>query len=112
MITKNTATKYKLSTTAQQYRFLCGVLLPEIQRVQGVDRETAHKRMRKRLIEWGYIKKSRSELSYHQTIEITQRYKNYLNKHGLRFNKGEVVEPLSAKNQNKSYAESGVCKTL
>lgn len=83
MIAKNITTKYKFSTTRQQYRFLCGVLLPEIQRAQGVDRETAHKRMRKRLIEWGYIKKSRSELSYYQTIEITQRFKNYLAKQGI-----------------------------
>ena len=83
MTTQNTTIEYSPRTTAQQYRFLCGVLLPEIQRVFRVDRETAHKRMREKLIEWGYIKKSRSELSYHQTIEITQRFKDFLNKQGI-----------------------------
>lgn len=73
-------TEYKQSTTAEQYRFLCGILLPKIQAVFGCDRKTAHKRMRDRLIEWGYIKRSRSELNYHQTIEITQRFKDYLSK--------------------------------
>jgi len=79
----NTTTEYKQPTTAEQYRFLCGILLPQIQAVFGCDRKAAHKRMRDRLIEWGYIKRSRSELSYHQTIEITQRFKNYLSKQGI-----------------------------
>ena len=79
----NTTTEYKQSTTAEQYRFLCGILLPQIQAAFGVDRKVAHKRMRDKLIEWGYIKRSRSELSYHQTIEITQRFKNYLSKQGI-----------------------------
>ena len=75
-----TTTEYRQPTSAEQYRFLCGILLPQIQAVFGCDRKTAHKRMRDRLIEWGYIKRSRSELAYHQTIEITQRFKNYLAK--------------------------------
>ncbi len=78
----NTTIEYKQPTTTEQYRYLCGVLLPEIQRIFDVDRKTAHKRMRDKLIEWGYIKCSRSELSYHQTIEITQRFKDYLTKRG------------------------------
>src|SRR3989344_2871685 len=76
----NTTTEYKQSTTAEQYSFLCGILLPQIQAAFGVDRKAAHKRMRDKLIKWGYIKRSRSELTYHQTIEITQRFKNYLAK--------------------------------
>jgi len=79
----NTTTEYKQPTTAEQYRFLCGILLPQIQAAFGVDRKAAHKRMRDKLIEWGYIKRSRSELSYHQTIEITQRFKTYLSKRGI-----------------------------
>lgn len=78
-----TTIEYKQPTTTEQYRYLCGILLPLIQAAFGVDRKTAHKRMRDRLIEWGYIKRSRSELSYHQTIEITQRFKNYLSKRGI-----------------------------
>jgi len=77
----NTQTEYRIPTTREQYRFLCGILLPQIQRVFDIDRDAAHKRMREKLIEWGYIKQSRSELTYHQTIEITQRFKNYLAKH-------------------------------
>lgn len=80
MTNANMTTEYKQPTHAGQYRFLCGVLLPQIQVVYGCDRKTAHKRMRDRLIEWGYVKRSRSELTYHQTIEITQRFKNYLSK--------------------------------
>ena len=80
MTTNNMQTKYKIPTTREQYNYLCGILLPQIQAAFGVDRKTAHKRMRDRLIEWGYIKRSRSELNYHQTIEITQRFKNYLAK--------------------------------
>ncbi len=79
----NATIEYKQPTTTQQYRYLCGVLLPEIQRIFDVNRETAHKRMREKLIEWGYIKKSRSELNYHQTIEITQRFKDFLSKQGI-----------------------------
>jgi hypothetical protein len=79
----NTQTEYRIPTTREQYRYLCGILLPEIQRIFGIDRNAAHKRMRDKLIEWGYIKRSRSELSYHQTIEITQRFKNYLEKRGI-----------------------------
>ena len=75
-----TTIEYRQPTTVEQYRFLCGIVLPQIQAVHGCDRKTAHKRMRDRLIEWGYIKQSRSELTYHQTIEITQRFKNYLEK--------------------------------
>ncbi len=84
MINSNITTEYKQPTTREQYRFLCGIVLPQIQDVFGVDRKTAHKRMRDKLIEWGYIKRSRSELTYHQTIEITQRFKNYLAKQGVR----------------------------
>lgn len=62
---------------------MCGILLPEIQRIFGVDRSAAHNRMREKLIEWGYIKQSRAELTYHQTIEITQRFKNYLEKRDI-----------------------------
>lgn len=83
MTNTNMTTEYKQPTTAEQYRFLCGILLPEIQRIFGVDRNAAHKRMREKLIEWGYIKRSRSELTYHQTIEITQRFKNYLEKRDI-----------------------------
>lgn len=83
MTHKNMTTEYKQPTTTEQYRFLCGIVLPQIQAAFGVDRKTAHERMRDKLIEWGYIKRSRSELSYHQTIEITQRFKNYLSKRGV-----------------------------
>jgi hypothetical protein len=102
-----TQTEYKIPTTREQYRFLCGILLPQIQDVFGVDRDTAHKRMREKLIEWGYIRKSRSELSYFQTIDITERFKKFLAKQS----QGEVVDPLSA-NDLKHYAESGIHKTL
>lgn len=102
-----TQTEYKIPTTREQYRFLCGILLPQIQDVFGVDRNAAHKRMRDKLIEWGYIKKSRSELSYFQTIEITERFKNFLAKQPQR----EVVDPLSANDSNQ-YAESGIHKTI
>lgn len=80
-MTNNTQTEYRIPTTREQYNYLCGILLPQIQRVFDVDRDEAHKRMREKLIEWGYIKQSRSELTYYQTIEITQRFKNYLAKH-------------------------------
>lgn len=79
----NITTEYRQPTTREQYRFLCGIVLPQIQKVFGVDRDTAHKRMREKLIEWGYIKCSRSELSYHQTIEITQRFKDFLSKRDI-----------------------------
>lgn len=84
MTNTSMTTEHKQPTTREQYRFLCGVVLPQIQAVFGVDRKAAHKRMRDKLVEWGYIKRSRSELSYHQTIEITQRFKNYLTKQGIR----------------------------
>jgi hypothetical protein len=83
MTNANSTTEYKQTTTREQYRFLCGIVLPRIQVIFGVNRKAAHKRMRDKLIEWGYIKRSRSELTYHQTIEITQRFKNYLAKQGI-----------------------------
>ena len=83
MKTKESTTEYFIPATAAQYRYLCGVLLPEIQRIFEVDRETAHRRMRDKLVEWGYITRSRSELNYFQVIEITQRFKNYLAKQGI-----------------------------
>ena len=94
-------------TTAQQYRYLCGILLPEIQEVFGIDRETAHKRMREKLIAWGYIKESRSELTYCQTIEITERFKKFLRTYGHR----DVVDPIDTTKRGH-YAESRVRKTL
>lgn len=83
MKTKESTIEYFIPATAAQYRYLCGVLLPEIQRIFEVDREIAHQRMRDKLIEWGYITKSRSELDYFQAIEITERFKNYLAKRGI-----------------------------
>lgn len=106
-MSNQTQTEYKIPTTREQYRYLCGILLPQIQDVFGVDRNAAHKRMRDKLIEWGYIQKSRSELSYFQTIEITERFKNFLAKQPQR----EVVDPLSA-NESKQYAESGIHKAI
>lgn len=101
-------TEYKQPTTIEQYRYLCGVLLPQIQAAFSVDRKAAHKRMRNKLIEWGYIRRSRSELSYHQTIEITQRFKDFLAKREKR----EVVEPFSADKERKRYAESRIRKIV
>lgn len=80
MKTKETTIEYFIPPNSAQWRYLCGVLLPEIQRVFEVDREIAHQRMRDKLIEWGYITKSRSELDYFRVVEITERFKNYLAK--------------------------------
>lgn len=108
MTNANMTIENKQPTTAEQYAFLCGVLLPQIQAIYGCDRKTAHKRMRDRLIEWGYIKRSRSELTYHQTIEITERYKNFLAEQQKKGGR----RTLSADKEHEPYAESGIRKTL
>ncbi|MBI2046510.1 MAG: hypothetical protein HYT28_03785 [Parcubacteria group bacterium] len=83
MKTKEITTEYFIPPNSAQWRYLCGVLLPEIARTFETDIKTAHQRMRDKLMEWGYITESRRELDYFQVIEITERFKNYLAKRGI-----------------------------
>ena len=76
MTTKETTIEYFIPPTKKQRGFLFA-LLREVAKVRGVtDRKTAGNRMRKELIEWGYIEKSRSELDFgHANDVIDRKYK-------------------------------------
>ena len=84
MTNEESTIEYFIPPTKEQSGLLFP-LLRKVAEVHGVkDKKVAEDRMRNVLIDWGYIKKSRSELDRWHTSDVIDRYTRFLEKRGVR----------------------------